>query len=205
MRPPSTQKFAIVSDILHVVLPKKRTIQRIYLHCTAGSGGDAEEIDRIHRVERHWRGIGYNFLINSGKNGFPAGIIQVGRPIDQVPANVRGDNTHSIGVSMVGNWDKESYLGPDLDRRIRSAFALIAHLAVKLHVKPANILLHRMAASGPGVPNPGKSCPGNNFPDSFRPQIIALMNDSLLRGKEFVEYNYFVVDLRSTNSGYKFI
>jgi N-acetylmuramoyl-L-alanine amidase len=109
-----------------------RPIHTIIVHCSAtppdwmeGQGVEAQlaEIRRWHQA-RGWRREGYHFLI--GRDG----KIAKGRPIEEVGAHVKGHNTGSIGVCLVGGkwpqgaWgvktDKFSdHFTPEQDRALR--------------------------------------------------------------------------------------
>jgi len=88
----------------------EREIKKIVVHCSDSEWGDADAIDRWHK-EMGWDGIGYNFVlmnghrVNSSPDSYDAehdGLFQVGRPIDIIPAHVRGHNKHSIGICVIG-------------------------------------------------------------------------------------------------------
>lgn len=77
----------------------KRSIKEIVLHCSdspAGRGDDAETIHAWHK-ERGFDGIGYHFVIR--ENGY----LEAGRPLYWEGAHVRGHNSNSIGICMIGN------------------------------------------------------------------------------------------------------
>lgn len=85
-----------------------RRITTIVLHCTDSNFGCAELVDGWHK-ERGFKEIGYHFLIG---NGFKYnsteydpefdGLIEAGRDINVVGAHVRGHNTNSVGIALVG-------------------------------------------------------------------------------------------------------
>ena len=88
---------------------KERPINLIVVHCSASDWGSRDAIDKWHR-ERGWNGIGYNYVITNGckvnKNDFDLrhdGTIEKGRPMNEVPAHVKGHNSYSIGVCLIGN------------------------------------------------------------------------------------------------------
>jgi len=88
---------------------KARPINLIVVHCSASEWGSRDAIDKWHK-DRGWNGIGYNYVITNGrktnKNDFDLrydGRIENGRPLDQVPAHVKGLNSHSIGICLIGN------------------------------------------------------------------------------------------------------
>lgn len=85
-----------------------RKIKRIIIHCSASEYGDAALIDGWHKG-RGWRGIGYHFVILNGRRrtqvGFDHdadGLIEVGRPLEEVGAHCKGENADSIGICMIG-------------------------------------------------------------------------------------------------------
>lgn len=82
-----------------------RTIERVVLHCAAtpdypepSSKFDlfgAADIDVWHK-QRGFSGIGYHYVIRR------TGEIELGRPVGEVGAHVKGANTGSIGVCYIG-------------------------------------------------------------------------------------------------------
>ena len=80
------------------LLPTKRRIDKIIVHCTATREGrlvTAADIRSWH-LRRGWSDIGYHYVV--GLNG----IIEPGRSLDLVGAHCRGQNTGSIGIVYVG-------------------------------------------------------------------------------------------------------
>lgn len=80
----------------------KRQIEMIIVHCsatkpTADIGASA--IDRWHK-DRGWSGIGYHNVIR--RNGW----VENGRDMSQKGAHVKGFNSRSIGVCLIGGVDK---------------------------------------------------------------------------------------------------
>lgn len=76
----------------------KRLITDIIIHCSATPNGtdfDAADIDVMHKA-RGFARIGYHFVICIN------GDIQVGRNIEEVGAHVKGYNSHSVGICMIG-------------------------------------------------------------------------------------------------------
>ena len=92
-------------------------IERIIVHCSDSSFGDADLIRHWHVDERGWRDIGYNIIIYNGylKNtadydpSMDGRIVQ-GRKIDlntyldgmESGAHAYGFNSTSIGVCLIG-------------------------------------------------------------------------------------------------------
>ena len=84
-----------------------RAITEIILHTTATAPGWMEghsaqakvkEIRRWH-VDRKFSDIGYHFVIDRD------GEVAKGRPIEQTGAHVKGRNTGTIGIALVGGRD----------------------------------------------------------------------------------------------------
>lgn len=74
-----------------------RKIDLIVLHCTGARvlGQRAEMIRQWHKSQG-WSDIGYHYFI-----GFD-GLMQEGRPVEQVGAHAVGHNTNSIGICLAG-------------------------------------------------------------------------------------------------------
>lgn len=90
-------------------------IEKIVLHCSDSTWGDALIIDQWHK-QRGWKMIGYHNVITNGKPhsgvywSFLNGAIQTGRPLDNDPyleqnekgAHVKLYNSTSIGICLIG-------------------------------------------------------------------------------------------------------
>jgi len=82
-----------------------RTITEIFVHCSATKPNwmaansckqKVEEIDRWHKGNGWSGGIGYHFVVDR------QGDVCVGRPVEKVGAHVKGHNSNSIGICLVG-------------------------------------------------------------------------------------------------------
>lgn len=76
-------------------------IEKIVVHCSDsphGRGDDAQAIHRWH-TERGWSGIGYHWVICED------GELQQGRPWYWQGAHVRGHNSLSLGICLIGRGD----------------------------------------------------------------------------------------------------
>ena len=90
----------------------KRLIKDIVIHCSATPNGkefDATDIDAMHKERGFKRDrqavknfnsllghIGYHFVITAD------GRVETGRHLEEAGAHVKGDNSKSIGVCMIG-------------------------------------------------------------------------------------------------------
>jgi len=79
-----------------------RNIDKLFVHCAATKPDmdiGAKEIREWHVKGNGWRDIGYHFVIRR------SGVVEEGRPVDQVGAHVAGHNATSIGICLVGGID----------------------------------------------------------------------------------------------------
>ena len=86
----------------------------------------AADVHKWH-LERGWSGIGYHYLIRKD------GTIERGRPRDMVGAHCLGENNHTIGVNIVGNFEQARPTSAQLD----SASLLIAGLCRLYGIVPS--------------------------------------------------------------------
>lgn len=126
----------------------KRQIKYIVVHCTATKEGrdfNANDIDTWHK-HQGWKGIGYNYVIKLD------GSVELGRDVDKIPAQVKGYNSHAIGVVYVGGEDAK---GNPKDTRTTAQKASLLKLLKNLRklYPMAKILGHR------DFPNVRKACP----------------------------------------------
>ena len=140
-----------------------RPIDTIFVHCSAtrpdwmaGQSAEAkrDEIDRWHK-QRGFKSItgvhiGYHYVIDRD------GIIVAGRPVDEIGAHVKGHNTGSIGICLIG--------GHGSNENDRFTDHYTANQAVSLHN-----LIDRLRAEHPGIKQvrghnevAAKACPGFN-------------------------------------------
>ena len=78
-----------------------REINEIIIHCSATDWGhdiDADTIRDWHKA-RGWSDIGYHYVIRLN------GDIQQGRELSKTGAHVKGRNTGSIGICLIGGKD----------------------------------------------------------------------------------------------------
>jgi N-acetylmuramoyl-L-alanine amidase len=78
-------------------------IHTIVIHCSATKEGvwvDASDIDEWHKA-RGWSGIGYAWVVRLD------GTREPGRAMAERGAHVKGNNTNTIGVCMIGGLDED--------------------------------------------------------------------------------------------------
>jgi N-acetylmuramoyl-L-alanine amidase CwlA len=127
-----------------------RELKQIILHHTGGLAGKFDSpwlIDWRHRHLRGWDEIGYHFLIGAGWLTIE-GQIYAGRSIEKEGAHARGCNGDSIGVALIGNFNR----GAPAQKQIKSLVRLIAELCEKYRIPIHGIYGHNEKYS--------TNCPG---------------------------------------------
>ncbi|EEQ48915.1 peptidoglycan recognition protein family protein [Selenomonas flueggei] len=99
----------------------------IVVHHIGNTNADVSA-ETVHEWHLHngWSGIGYHFLIRKD------GTIEEGRPMGTVGAHVYGENRHTIGINIVG--DFESAVPTEAQKH--SAAHLIAALCIVYQLNP---------------------------------------------------------------------
>lgn len=124
-----------------------RTIQRLFVHCSATKPGmdiGAAEMRRWH-LGQGWRDIGYHKVIRRD------GTVEDGRPEEQVGSHAKGHNADSLAVCMVGGIGEKGQ--PECNYTLAQWQALDAVLTGWLARHPgATIHSHNEV-------EPGKACP----------------------------------------------
>jgi len=87
-----------------------RDINKLIVHCSDSTFGNANRIRGWHINERGWSDIGYHYVIANGKiykddevgKLIQEGLVEVGRPLYKAGAHCKGHNSNSIGICMIG-------------------------------------------------------------------------------------------------------
>lgn len=129
----------------------------IILHHIGNTNADvsAATVHQWH-LANGWAGIGYHYLIRKD------GTIERGRPRDTVGAHCYGENWHSIGVNIVGNFETNEPTAA----QIASAERLVAALCRLYGLRPSGETIkgHRDFNA--------TACPGENL-YAMLPDVIA--------------------------------
>jgi len=138
----------------------ERDWQAIVIHHSATETGNAAIFDRWHKEERHWDGIGYDFVIGNGTdsgNGQVEVTFRWRRQITGAHCKTPGNwaNEKAVGICLVGNFD---YQRPT-ERQIESLVRLVRFLQMRYDIPQSRIYGHN---STPGARV--TDCPGRNFP-----------------------------------------
>lgn len=128
-----------------LVLPKT---DMLVIHHVGIPDGDtsAAAIHKAH-LANGWAGIGYHYVIRKD------GSIERGRPLATVGAHAEGQNYHTIGINVTGNFEKET----PTQSQIASLEKLLVFLCqtYDIHPSAATIVGHCNVNS--------TDCPGKNL------------------------------------------
>ncbi|MCH8828390.1 MAG: N-acetylmuramoyl-L-alanine amidase [Planctomycetes bacterium] len=139
---------------------KPRNWKSIVIHHTATSRGSVESIHAAHLRRkdsrgRHWKGIGYHFVIGNG-NGMPDGAIEpTFRWRTQMQGAHAGNleyNQTGIGIALVGNFEKQR----PSRKQLIAVKRLIAVLKREYDIAGKKVIGHRRLKA--------TACPGRFFP-----------------------------------------
>jgi len=119
----------------------------IILHHSATDADTFESIKRYHMEVRGWKDIGYHYLIEKD------GALYKGRDEKTTGAHTKGMNSESIGICLVGNFDKYE---PN-EAQLKTLNDLISDIQYRYNIPNENIKMHRDFADY-------KTCPGLKFP-----------------------------------------
>lgn len=133
-----------------------------------------KSMEKSH-LERGFTAIAQHFTI------FPDGQIGTGRPLNQVPAGIKGANQNGICIEIIGNFDH----GGDIlnDIQSESIIKVTTLLCKKFNLVPSDstIVYHHWYDLNSGVRTNGegttKTCPGTNF---FGGNTVADFNEHFL-------------------------
>lgn len=136
-----------------------RKIEYLIVHCSDSEWGNVEVIRQWH-LERGWRDIGYHRVILNGFISYDKfienqrdyaldGAIESGRPDDIIGAHVKGMNSNSLGICLIGT----KYFTYN---QLCSLFKLLLTLIDIYNIPIDNILGHNECPTGK---EQGKTCP----------------------------------------------
>lgn len=106
-----------------------KPVEIIYHHA-ADTSMTALEAHELH-LKNGWEGIGYQFFITKD------GVINRGRPESAEGAHTKGENNHSIGICLEGNFEEE-YIN---DKQREALINLSIYICLKYDIN--NIVGHK--------------------------------------------------------------
>jgi len=125
-----------------------RKIDKIIVH-TSDSPDTMDigvtEIRVWHVRDNKWKDIGYSYVVRRN------GIVELGRPLEEVGAHTKNQNTTSIGICWVGRTAMEP-------EQLKSLVRLIRSLMVQFNLKSTDVYGHKEF-------DKGKTCPNYNMVD----------------------------------------
>ena len=129
-----------------------REVNRIVVHCSATPSRMDIGVDEIRQwhTAKGWSDIGYHLVIRR------SGVIETGRPLDQVGAHAKGYNTDSIGICLVGGSDADNVTTSDANFTVEqycSLYSQVMTLITEYEIETTDVVGHR------DLPDVAKACP----------------------------------------------
>jgi len=128
---------------------KRISVLRLVVHHSATDTGNAACFRVLHRGVNRWNDIGYHFVIGNGSYSGD-GVVEKGRAVPYQGAHAKGANEDSLGVCLVGNFNR---CEPS-ELQMVSLGKLLDSLLKKYSLPPGRITLHRL------VKGSSTECPG---------------------------------------------
>ncbi len=92
-----------------------------------------------------WKDVGYNFIIRRN------GVVELGRPLQDIPSHTKGHNSDSIGICWVGRNAMST-------EQLKSLVSILKTLMLLFNLKSTDVYGHKEL-------DKGKSCPNYNMDD----------------------------------------
>ena len=128
------------------LIPRRGTELIVVHHAAMPITTSRADIQELH-LTNGWAGVGYHKLV------FASGEVENGRPEQMVGAHAAGANRRSLGIVLVGDFNKA---GP-ASVQLESAARLTRELMEKYRIPLENVRPHRAVTEG-------TDCPGRLFP-----------------------------------------
>lgn len=130
-----------------------KEVKKIVVHCSDSEFGSKARLKRWH-LQKGWSDIGYHFVINNGyeykgdeKNSkIQDGFIEVGRDLKTAGAHVKGFNSSTLGVCLIG---RRSFS----EAQLRALKVLLNGLLEEFGLSTSDILGHYELDSKKSCPN----------------------------------------------------
>ncbi len=148
---------------------KLEKVEYIIIHHTQRNNDWPGFVRFRHLYLRGWEDIGYHWLIGNNRPFTINGEIYHGRSEMFQGAHAYGYNHNSLGVCLIGNFDKSV----PSKKQLHSLFLLLLSKLSEYNIPIENVLGHNE------LPNVTKTCPGKNF-------NMSLIRQYLVKAKELV-------------------
>ena len=129
---------------------KMSSVVRIVVHHSATETGNAAFFRVLHRLVNGWNDIGYHFVIGNGSLSGD-GEIEKGRALPFQGAHARGANKDSIGICLVGNFNRTEPSSAQMEALVK----VIRKLMADYSISSDSITLHRLVSGS------STECPGS--------------------------------------------
>jgi hypothetical protein len=142
----------------------ERAWSAIVVHHSATEEGNATIIDKWHRENNGWDGIGYDFVIGNGTNSGDGEVEPTYRWRGQLTGAHCGGtpgnwaNEEGIGICLVGDFNRST----PSKRQMESLTKLVRFLQQRYHIPKSRVYGHGSVPGGHTT-----DCPGKRFPMSW--------------------------------------
>ena len=139
----------------------ERAWSAIIIHHSATGEGNASIIDKWHREENGWNGIGYDFVIGNGTNSDDGEVEPTFRWRGQLTGAHTGGtpgnwaNEEGIGICLIGDFSRTMPTA----RQMNSLIKLVRFLQQRYGIPKSRIYGHGSTPGGHIT-----DCPGSRFP-----------------------------------------
>jgi N-acetylmuramoyl-L-alanine amidase len=139
----------------------ERAWSAIIIHHSATDEGNAAIIDKWHRENNGWNGVGYDFVIGNGSNSGNGEIEPTYRWRGQLTGAHTGGtpgnwaNEEGIGICLVGDFDRTVPTA----KQMESLAKLVRFLQQRYHIPKSRVFGHGSTPGGHVT-----DCPGKRFP-----------------------------------------
>ena len=133
----------------------------VVVHHSATENGNSAIFGKLHKQERHWKGIGYDFVIGNGTNSSNGQVEVTFRWKSQIAGahcgGTKGNwaNEEGIGICLVGDFNKTR----PTSSQMQSLVKLVDFLQRRYNIPKSRIYGH---GTTPGAQP--TDCPGRMFP-----------------------------------------
>ena len=139
----------------------ERAWSAIVIHHSATDKGNATIIDKWHRENNGWNGVGYDFVIGNGSDSGDGEVEPTYRWRGQLTGAHAGGtpgnwaNEEGIGICLVGNFNQSA----PTSRQMESLAKLVRFLQQRYHIPKSRVFGHGSVPGGHVT-----DCPGKHFP-----------------------------------------
>jgi len=141
-----------------IPMPRSKKWKYIIIHHSATDVGNALSFDYVHSEKKHWKGLGYHFVIDNGTSGKKDGQIEISprwlRKENGAHCKANNMNYRGIGICLVGNFSEDKMS----DRQMKALIFLVKELKREYRIPGSRILGHGQ------VKGAATECPGKKFP-----------------------------------------